>query len=549
MSAGRRYLLIYILFVLLIAATRIPVLWSSPFIYRGAEEQARGILPLHLDQGLLMPFNMYQFDEYNGGGMVVGLLAYPFFHFLGPTYLSLKIPALLFSLALFTLLFVIAYRFFDRRTAIVLGVMFVFAPAHYLERSLIAFGNHMEVATFVAAALLLFLIFQRREKTAGVIPRAGLMLLLGLVSGFGFYFMYDLLSFLVVLVLMYVATVRRWRFAALDGLCFAAAFYVGFLPWMVFHHDFLVVDYFYHLFREPPPDKVGSFNNLGLFVQAVTLNVANWFGAHDLPIGRKQHLPGAVFNALFLLVFASSYFYLAWRHRGQVIDLLRAWRPLSRRALDFSADHAILPLLVYVPLHLFVYGTTKYRGAEPLPPTRYLLVLFPVYFLLAAAAVRALWENGRRLLAALLVLAAVVASFGGNAFYFSGGRGGEPLRRPGYSYQYFMEMFARCYVVRWKYDYHWPFAERQFPRHEGDYTIGAASGVAFLGGRSIDGELRAAAQGGPQALAAFTAGMGIAPRCADKVDPRREQLLRAVVPAGYEPFFDFGRRQICPPPR
>jgi hypothetical protein len=462
--------------------------------------------------------------------------------------LSLKIPALCISVILFTLLFVIACRYFGGGAAIATGLVFLFAPAHYLERSLLAFGNHVEVATFVASGLLIFLVLLQNAKASGGVSRAGLALLLGLNSGFAVFVMYDYLSFVIVLVLVYLAALRKWRFALLDGICFAAGFYVGLIPWMAFHHNFLVVNYFYHLLTEPPPNKVGSFNNFGLFVRAITINVADWFGSKDLVLSSGKRIAAGVFNAMFFVVFVGSYFYLAWRNRSRIVELLRGYWPFSRQPLSFTADHAILPLLIYVPLHLVVYGRTKYHGVEPLPPTRYLLVLMPVYFLLVAVAVRDLWRNKKRWLAAAALALIAAASLGGNYHYLQGRNPGEPMRRPGYSYQYFMEMFERQYPVRWKYEYQFAFGDAKFPNHEGDYTIGAAAGIAFLHGRRIDGHLRAAVQDGPPALAAFVAGLGIAPSCTDKFDPQRQALLQAMVPRGYESYFAIGQAQKCPAP-
>jgi len=99
----------------------------EPFTYR--EEFYRGTIAKELREGLKFPFIEYRADDYQGGSLVVGSLAVPFFFLFGPNLISLKLVGLLFSLGSFILLYYFCKRYFSQRTTMITCVVY-FSSAH-----------------------------------------------------------------------------------------------------------------------------------------------------------------------------------------------------------------------------------------------------------------------------------------------------------------------------------------------------------------------------------------------------------------------------------
>src|SRR5690349_8937401 len=86
--------------------------------FREEEELYRGTIAQEIIRGLPTSLWNYQADEYSSGSIVIGLVAVPFFKFLGPSLLALKLVPLLFWLVSFCLLGGFLKRFFGDGPAI-----------------------------------------------------------------------------------------------------------------------------------------------------------------------------------------------------------------------------------------------------------------------------------------------------------------------------------------------------------------------------------------------------------------------------------------------
>lgn len=526
-----------ILFLVLVAVTRYPVLNCSKFIILGEEELARGVLPVHMDQGLLMPYYMYQFDEYNGGGMITGLLAYPFFKIFGPNYFALKLTALVFSAMLIIVLTVIAGRLWGRRAVVFLGIAFIAAPSFYLERSMVAFGNHLEVATFVAIGAALFW-FSRIKANSAMLSGAA-MVLLGANSGFAVYCEYEYLIFMAVLFLFFYATRKSFTSFGVDLLLFWTGFAVGFMPWRQYHQGVSAISYFYDFFAHGPqvPGKEGSYNNVGYFLQAITTHFVAWFESKDLYRAGRILIRGWVFDLALFSAFASSYIYIVNRTKGSLISLVKGLNPKRNAGYSWNESSVLTLVVIFIPFHLLAFAMYKYSGPEPLPPHRYLHIMFPFYFIAISSAASLLWIEGKKAFAGAILALVLFGGIGGNLGMFRDSQCGYVFKAPGYSYHYFPQMLQPMYNFYFNEDAYWEYATTSHQGYEQEFGAGFAAGIAYLNGQDIIGHVNSAISKGADAAWSFASGLGVAAKVTIEPEKSRPEMLLFIIPpehiAGY----------------
>lgn len=548
MAKANRIHAVFLLFFFLILASRLAILWYSIGFGIDGEELARGVLPLHLERGLLMPVHKYQFDEYAGGSVVMGLLAYPFFRILGPSHFALKLSGLLFSLALFSVLFFLAKRFFGRTAAVFTGLVFLLAPTSYLHRSMMAFGNHVETATFCALGLLLF--YSSRQELAADKPRPlvafAFVFLFGLVSGFATYFEYEYLIFFVVILPFLLLAFHSWKMLLGGALSLGIGFRLGLIPWYIFHSD---RSFFYNLFdffrSGSEIEKVASHNDPGVFWQTITTHLPRWFQMQDLAWpGLQLRISGYVFDLILFMVFFGCWAYLAYRSRHAVADILRNLIPGRRAPINWSPEHLVVPVLLYVPVHMLFFALYPTPTTLALPPHKYLHAMYFAYFLLLAVALGDLWNNSRRIVAGVILALITFSVVLGNVFWFVDTDPGGGLRSPGYSHRYFGQELLHHYLFPLRLEEaYMPLADEQFGEQSEHFFAGLYTGIAYLGGADINGHLAVVKQGG-SAASAYATGLGLSTQVAEKRMPSRLSNIESLVSADNRVWFKRGQDWI-----
>lgn len=535
---------VFWLTLLVILVTRFVLLWNSTLTLQNDEELTRGILPVHLDLGLMMPVYMYQYDEYAGGGLVMGLMAYPAFKLLGPSWFALKIGGLVFSLLLFFALFTLARRFFGFLTAVMVCIVFAVPPYSYILRSLSAYGNHVETGTFMAACFALFLASRKpagaRARTFG--GRVLLPLGFGVLSGFAMYFEYEYAVFLGIVGLLVWLSRRSAKEFFADTALFSVGFLVGFAPWLLFHKGITLrhyLDAFTHP-GPPRPETAASHNDLSLFVQTITIHFVQWFKSRDLLWGTRILVPGWVFDVSLFTVFAGSYGYLFVKATGALRDFLKGLVPF-RQPAAWTVEHGYVLMLLFIPAYVLVYALYPAPFAPPIPPFRYLMPLYPFYFLVVAIALARLWKNRHHGIVAAALVLVVFGGIGGNAMNLQRGHAGHAASLDGYSHKYFYEMLARVYPVSIRFQPYIDQVQAAFPQRNEPYYHGLAAGIAYLHGVDVDGHRQAARNEGPEAFEAFVAGLGSATGVTFHARRPRMESISSLYPPELQGAFDQGR--------
>ncbi|MFC1666692.1 ArnT family glycosyltransferase [Candidatus Omnitrophota bacterium] len=191
-----------------------------------------GTIAMELIHGLSFPLKYCVPDNHNYGSVVNGILIVPFYLLFGPSTASAKMVSILFSLGTLIFWYLLLDRFFNHRVAVITSLLFIFSPIVYTKSSVLSVGAHPETTFFTAITMfILYLIFfDNRKKNI-------YFALLGLVSGFGFFYSYLFgVTLLVVLIFWFVFD-RRFVLRP-EFYIFLIFLLIGFSPRLYFTAGF-----------------------------------------------------------------------------------------------------------------------------------------------------------------------------------------------------------------------------------------------------------------------------------------------------------------------
>ena len=405
--------------VLCFILIRLAVLFTSIDELYNSEDLAMGVAAKEAVKGASLPLFEYQYLNYSGGTLAVGLMAAPFFLLFGPNYLALKLVPLLFSAAALAVFFLLAYEFFSRRTAIIAGLLYIFSSLSWCGYNFYL-GFHGESLFFVFLAVYLFykIIFQNKSG-------AGYYLFFGLTCGFGLYFSYTFLIALAAIGIIWL--IQRPRLFLERGfyVCLAA-FLLGFSPWFFYNAAFGF---------KGLTDVLPQFSEGKNYSAPVTWIKLSWYFLRSLWFNQifwvslLDNLFFKFLNAGYTLFYWFCLVYLARTKGGRLRDF---WR--CRELILF-----LFPFILFASCRFYGEGSEKTWLIEE----RYLISLFPFIFLTLALALDKLFSRYRLLrlwtirgFAAFVILGAAVY-----ARKIKPGDFAKGLKMPGYSYFYLAETF------------------------------------------------------------------------------------------------------------
>lgn len=216
-----------LLLLLLLCVVKGAIVLSLADVFFYGEELEKGTAAKAMLDGLAVPHHQLAYHYYEGGGFVASHLAALFFSLVGECLLAHKLVALCFNAGILLVGWSLVRRLFGEVAALAFGVLFVLGPESYQKLSLIDLGIHFEASLFTLGVLALGarLLFGER-------PRSRDWVLLGLVTGFGIYYSYQ-----VAIVAPWVGGVllvlRRKEVFGAGGLLGLAGTLVGAAPLLV----------------------------------------------------------------------------------------------------------------------------------------------------------------------------------------------------------------------------------------------------------------------------------------------------------------------------
>lgn len=210
------------------------VYWEEDFRWVAVHEILSGPLRGTLD---------YQADHYQGGSLLLTLMAAGFTYLFGVGPLAFKMAAIACSTTTLGLLFLVGRKHFGYRTAVLAGLGYLAGPPLVAYWGLVVMGSHGESLIFSLGMLLLF---HRLQTTSG--RSTGTWLAFGLVAGAGLWFCYTAGLTLAACGLAWLLLYGfpRWRefLAALLGAA------VGLIPWFIYNikYGFRGLDRIFEMF-------------------------------------------------------------------------------------------------------------------------------------------------------------------------------------------------------------------------------------------------------------------------------------------------------------
>jgi hypothetical protein len=377
------------LLILMIAVKSLFVLSLSDVFFYG-EELEKGTAAKAMLDGLPVPHHQLIYHYYEGGGFAISHLKAVAFLLVGENLLAHKLIAMLFNAAILLVGWDLTRRLFGPIAALWFGLLFVFGPESYQKLSLISLGIHFEASLFLLGTLSLGarILFARDD-------RRHIWFILGLVTGFGLYFSYQiaLAAFWVLLTLALFRTRALFRAGWIPGL---AGFLIGVIPLVVMYT--LVGDLIFDIHGDPLFGSVSGRSNLELFREWLSsiyiervlgnpINAIAWplvvvgaaivLAMPDKPGDEGRRARGAyVFGylALFCLAFLNSNFV-----RGAVFH--------------FSDLMRVMPLWIFGAV-LIAGALAKLLGGEGRTPRTIALLTGGCLVLLGARASWSVWWTG-----------------------------------------------------------------------------------------------------------------------------------------------------------
>jgi len=410
---------LFLWIILFFLLSRLVVLFSAIDELYNSEDLAMGVVAKEVIKGASLPLFEYQYLHYSGGTLVVGLLAAPFFLLFGPNYLALKLVPLLFSAATLAAFFLLAYEFFNRRTAIIAALLYIFSSLSWCGYNFYL-GFHGESLLFVFLAVYLFykIIFQSKSS-------AGYYFFFGLTCGFGLYFSYTFLIALAAIGIIWL--IQRPRLFLEKGFyVFWGAFLLGLSPWFFYNTAFG----FKGLIDVLPQFSEGKdFSAPGTWIKLSWYFLRSLWFSQIFWVRLLDNFFFNFFNAGYTLFYWFCLIYLAWAKGMGFRDF---WR--SRELILF-----LFPFILFASCRLYGEGSEKTWLIEE----RYLIGLFPFIFLTIGLVLDKLFSRYHSLKRWVIIgfMAFIVLGAGVYARKIKPGDFAKGLKMPGYSYFYLAETF------------------------------------------------------------------------------------------------------------
>ncbi|MHC4943560.1 MAG: hypothetical protein ACYTG7_11140, partial [Planctomycetota bacterium] len=334
-SALAILLFITLLFRLFIIVVPWPDFYEPPIGTEGSEELLRGNGARDLIEGLLLPFQDYQVNDFWGGSLGISILAVPFFLLLGPTIVALRMSTLFFSLLFPLAAFLILDRFVSRRAAWIGGLLLCFLPPGYVFYSSIALGTHIEGTALSMLLIHLFLCVHLLGRK-GIVINASLGFLVGLSISWG-YGTLIILGLLLLFQLLYDKLFflgRRFRVQA-------CGFVVGLIPWILYNvnHGYAGLKLYNKDIHKHFDLGSSLSKKLGKLSDFFTRDLADSFWFKD-----TLGVNGLVLGQAMAVILGCLFLYSLWHWRD---SLGRAVKAFFRRRIDPLTIHPILIFLAF----------------------------------------------------------------------------------------------------------------------------------------------------------------------------------------------------------
>ena len=313
---------------------------------------------------------LYYFDP---DDLVVGLftgtlLAISFMIF-GISGYALKIIPILTSTAIVALAYLFLNKFFNKKTAIITSLLFIFAPFAYTIRTFIPYEDYkLSILLVFLIMYIFFNIFYNNEKGYWN------FVLLGLVSGFALSFY--LVNFITILtfILLWFSFDKKF-FIKKNFLIFLSVFLISLSPLIVynFNHNFDKLDMI-NLYLKIDNSLVTHKSNLPMHSNLISLI------AKDLPSSFRFNdigfISGVFLNYAYYFIFIISFAFVFYRNRLSLFGFIKNIFLLKNKKRVSKETFFIIYPILYISAYLLL-GMTPFSQFYH----THLLPIYPFIFI------------------------------------------------------------------------------------------------------------------------------------------------------------------------
>ncbi|MFC1666999.1 ArnT family glycosyltransferase [Candidatus Omnitrophota bacterium] len=360
-------------------------------------------------------------DNRNYGSIVNGILSVPFYLFFGPSSASLKMVSILFSVGVLVFWYLLLNRFFNQRVAIITSLLFTLSPTVYTKCSVLSVGSHPETNLFTSIIIfILYLIFFDNRKDNKY------FILLGLISGFSFFYSYLFGITLLVLLIFWFMFDKKFILRPKFWL-FLIFFLIGLSPRVYFAEGvkpaFEGVSFF---LRDAFRNDI-SFIHIMLKTKAFLLK--------DLPrLFAFEHMSN-FFQYIYYIFFMISFFSLLWFDRHLIHGLISL--KLKKVIISNKSLFLIFPLIFSLAYILSGYDLEQ-KGWQF---AGYIVPLYPFIFATIGISFDKVFRKNKfpKTLSVIVLSLFLMVGLYENLALISFSKIGQGFTYAGYSYRFFGE--------------------------------------------------------------------------------------------------------------
>ncbi len=342
-------------------------------------------------------YYFYIGQHYNGAAATVSYLGIPFVYLFGLSSFAMHSLLLFIDILFFIVFYLIVSKLFDKKTAVICQLFFVFSTYTFLNSRLI----NPAYPISMMLNLLVFYLFYRAVVKQKHIKYA---ILLGLVSAIAHCALEFVLPLFFVLIVFWFITDNLF-FKTKRFIVFLVSFLIGEIPLLIYNftHGFanfkqLFAGSFIHQFicdtnllpktvdfggRMVDHCKIFGDTRIKAPLSVSLSNAASFFGQ-----GAEGKIYLLIFLGCLVVLFLMNFSII----KKIIIDLFRLknTRISSRQSLE-------LIMIIYIVLFFFSYALSGFSD------TQHLLPVYPFFAILIGVSLSSLL-NRQRFIAYLLIL-------------------------------------------------------------------------------------------------------------------------------------------------
>ena len=319
--------------------------------------------------------------------------------------------------------FILLVSFFNRRTAVIWSLLFIFSPPIYTQASLVTWGAHAEYYFFTP----LFLIFLLKILSCRTPDEAGpgLWPVFGFLSGLSIWIIQNNIVVLTTCFLAIFIRDRRFFFKKAFGI-YLFSFVMGYSPGI--YHYFsrhwqysIPCDSIFKLYpRSPAADLLPKLK--GLIIDF-------------LP--RSFSFKPEIVSFAYFFIFLLAFFYMIRLNREAIRKIcISLFRP-KLNIITGAMMPPEFPLLLYFLVFMLAYvfgGLGVWENDSGYLKYKYLTIIYPLIFFVVSSVLDKLWQNKKTAICAAVSGFLLLAGLRANIKLISFKDFGFLTRQEGFSY-------------------------------------------------------------------------------------------------------------------